>query len=387
VYDTLNGRLTITADGAVVAKGSFGILDTQLRIAGTYQGYAIAALCNKVRDTGAYFGSTSVKCEVSVADSTGAGTVRSVQLGPEVDREAIGSALDSSSTSVASYDASTGQITVTIDGSVVAEGTFPPAATEVQLNGAHGEHKVTALCIKAQTTGIRHDSVRCTVTEEETIAEGANSSTVGEVPAPAQPASSTMGEAPAPAQPASSTVGQAPAPAQPTSSTVGQAPAPAQPATAQPAVTRLATAPPAATQPATAQSAMTQPATNQPAASQPATRQLVLARPALRPCAGPQCIHIEPQTYHLASNSDTAWAIAGDYDSLSNRLTLLINGAPVVQGRFGFFESELQIANEYQGHKISASCTKSHGGSLASTALKCTVFVDQQRAVVLQMES
>jgi hypothetical protein len=132
---------------------------------------------------------------------------------------------------------------------------------------------------------------------------------------------------------------------------------------------------------------MTQPATNQPAASQPATRQLVLARPALRPCAGPQCIHIEPQTYHLASNSDTAWAIAGDYDSLSNRLTLLINGAPVVQGRFGFFESELQIANEYQGHKISASCTKSHGGSLASTALKCTVFVDQQRAVVLQMES
>src|SRR5882762_7421961 len=223
VYDTLNGRLTITADGAVVAKGSFGILDTQLRIAGTYQGYAIAALCNKVRDTGAYFGSTSVKCEVSVADSSGAGTVRSVQLGPEVDREAIGSTLDSSSTSVASYDASTGQITVTIDGSVVAEGTFPPAATEVQLNGAHGEHKVTALCIKAQTTGIRHDSVRCTVTEEETIAEGANSSTVGEVPAPAQPASSTMGEAPAPAQPASSTVGQAPAPAHPASSTVGPA--------------------------------------------------------------------------------------------------------------------------------------------------------------------
>jgi len=106
----------------------------------------------------------------------------------------------------------------------------------------------------------------------------------------------------------------------------------------------------------------------------------------LRSCSGPQCIHIEPQTYHLATNPDTAWVIAGDYDSLSSRLTLTINGAPVVQGRFGLFDLELQIGNEYQGHKISASCIKSHG-SLASSALKCTVFVDQERAVVLQKET
>jgi hypothetical protein len=72
---------------------------------------------------------------------------------------------------------------------------------------------------------------------------------------------------------------------------------------------------------------------------------------------------------------------------VSSRLTLTINGAPVVQGRFGFLELELQIGNEYQGHKISASCTKSHGGSLASSSLKCTVFVDQERAVVLQKET
>jgi len=70
VYDTLNGHLTITADGAVVANGSFGALDSELQLAGAYQGYAIAALCKRERDNSAHVGSTSVTCEVSVADSS-----------------------------------------------------------------------------------------------------------------------------------------------------------------------------------------------------------------------------------------------------------------------------------------------------------------------------
>jgi hypothetical protein len=310
-YDTLNGRVAITADGATVANGSFGVLDTELRVAGPYQGYAIAALCQRVRDSSAHFGSTSVKCEVSVADRSIAATVRNVQLGPDVDREAIESTLyDVSAPTIAGYDAATGQITVTIDGTVAAEGTFPPTAAEVQLQGTHLNHKVTALCVKAQASGMSHDNVRCTVTEDEPVAEAAG----------------TM------------------------------------------------------SQPATEQAASTQ------ATPQPATKQPSPARAALRPCGGPQCIHIEPQTSRLASGPDTAWVIAGDYDSLTSRLTLTINGAPVVQGRFGFLDSELQIGNEYEGHKISASCMKAHGGSVASSVLKCTVFVDRQRAVVLQKE-
>jgi hypothetical protein len=311
-YDTLNGRVAITADGTAVANGSFGALDTELRVAGSDQGYTIAALCQRVRDSSAHFGSTSVKCEVSVADRSIAATVRNVQLGPDVDREALGSSLyDVPAPTITGYDAATGQITVTIDGTVAAEGTFPPTAAEVQLQGTHQNHKVTALCVKAQASGMSHDNVRCTVTEDEPVAEAAG----------------TM---------------------------------------------------------------MSQPATEQaapaPAAPQPATKQPSAARAALRPCGGPQCIHIEPQTSRLASGPDTAWVIAGDYDSLTSRLTLTINGAPVVQGRFGFLDSELQIENEYEGRKISASCMKAHGGSVASSVLKCTVFVDRQRDVVLQKE-
>jgi hypothetical protein len=153
---------------------------------------------------------------------------------------------------------------------------------------------------------------------------------------------------------------------------------------------------PATTQPAAEQPAPT-PATIQPATEhlsssqaglQTAPRQPTPERATVRPCGGaPQCVHIDPQTYHFASNPDTSWVIAGDYDSLSSRLILTINGAPVAEGRFGLFDLKIDIGNEYDGHSISASCTKSHGASLASSALKCTVFVDRERAVVLQKET
>jgi hypothetical protein len=360
VYDTLNGHLTITADGAVVANGSFGALDSELRLAGAYQGYAIAALCKRLRDNSAHVGSTSVKCEVSVADSSIGTTVRSVQLGPDVDREAIGSLTDSSAPYIANYDADTGRITVTTNGTVVAEGTFPATATEVQLRGVYQDNKVTALCVKEQASGMTHDNVRCSVTEDETVAQGATPSTAGDIP-PAQLATEQPSAARATRlQPAGEQASGAGTISQP----VAEQPAPAG------ATSQLPAKQPVATQ----------------TTLEPVAKRSTPARPPLRSCSGPQCIHIEPQTYHLATNPDTAWVIAGDYDSVSSRLTLTINGAPVVQGRFGVFDLELQIGNEYQGHKISASCTKSHG-SLASSALKCTVFVDQERAVVLQKET
>jgi hypothetical protein len=360
VYDTLNGHLAISADDAVVAKGSFGALDNELRLAGAYRGYAIAALCKRVRDNSAYVGSTSVKCEVSVADSSIGTTVRTVQLGPDVDREAIASLTESSAPYIANYDADTGRITVTTSGTVVAEGTFPATATEVQLRGVYQDNQFTALCVKGQASGMTHDSVRCSVTEDETVAQGATPSTVGDIP-PVQLATE---------QPSAVRATRLQPAAEQTSGagTISQAVA------EQPAPTG-----------ATSQLPAKQPAPTQ-TTLEPVTRRLTPARPPLRSCNGPQCIHIEPQTYHLATGPDTTWVIAGDYDSVSSRLTLTINGAPAVQGRFGVFDLELQIGNEYQGHKISASCTKSHG-SLASSTLKCTVFVDQERAVVLQKET
>jgi hypothetical protein len=398
VYDTLSGRMTITADDATVAKGSFGLLDTELKLAGAFQGYAVTARCRRLRNTYVHYGATSVECEVSVAGRTDASPVRSVRLGPGADREAVAALLDSSSsTSVAVYDPATGQITVTIDGTVVAEGIFPPSATGLELRGQHRDHGVTALCVRAQASGMAHDSVRCTVTDEEAIAEAGASSTAVDVPAQVQPASGPPATAqqatvqPAVAQPTPVRAGAAQlAPIQ----SVAAQPTPPQPAAPKPAAgqpdaAQRTAAQPAPPEPATAQPAMTQSTAAQPAATQPATRQLAAARATLlRPCAGPQCIHIEPQTYHLATSPDTAWVIAGDYDSLSNRLTLTVNGAAVAQGRFGLFDTQLQITNVYEGHKISASCTKTHGGaSLASSALKCTVFVDQERAVELRRET
>src|ERR1700730_17659069 len=358
VYDTLNGHLTITADGAVVANGSFGALDSELQLAGAYQGYAIAALCKRERDNSAHVGSTSVTCEVSVADSSIGTTVRTAQLGPEVDREAIGSLTDSSPPYIASYEAATGRITVMTNETVVAEGTFPATATEVQLRGVYQDNKVTALCVKGQASGMTHDNVRCSVTEDETVAQGAAPSTAGDIPAVQLAAEQPSAPRATRLQSAEQASG---------AGTISQ-PAAEQPAPAG----------------ATSQLPAKQPCPPQTTAEAVAKRPP--PRPPLRTCSGPQCIHIEPQTYHLATSPDTARVIAGEYDSLSSRLTLTINGAPVVQGRFGFFDLELQIGNEYQGHKISASCTKSHG-SIASSALKCTVFVDQERAVVLQKET
>jgi hypothetical protein len=336
VYDTLNGRVTITGDGAVVAESSFGVLDTSLQLSGTYNGYALAALCSRAHDGGAHFGSSSIQCQVSVGDGSVAGTVRRVQLGPDVDRESLASALDSSSLSLAYYDASTGQITVTIDGTAVAEGAFPPTATQVQLNGVHRNLPVTALCIKSSE--IARDIVRCTVTEGEAGTAHAVSGTSGDISASTRPAT----EQPS-LQSALDAVKEQPSGLLPT---------------LQPAQARV----------------------------QPG-KQPVPAQATLRSCGGPQCVRIDPQTCQLASSPGTTWIIAGDYDTISNRLTLTVNGVPAVQGRFGFLDSELQMGNEFQGHTINASCTKSHGASLVSSALKCTVFVDQQRAVVLQKET
>jgi hypothetical protein len=382
VYDTLNGDLAITADGAVVARGSFGLLDIRLRLEGAYKGYSITAACVKVRDTNVHYGPESAQCEVSVADRSAGGRMRIVRLGPGTDRDNIGSSeATRTASSVTQYDPSTGKIVAMIDGRLVAEGVFPPVSSEVQLNGTDQGRKVTVQCIKGPASGLSRDNVRCTVNEDETqVASQSVAATVAEQPASVPATIQPTAEEPAPALATIHPAAEKPAPAPATIQPVAEQPAPA-PATGQPAPEQSAPAP-----------ATIQPAPEQPS-SAPATVQTTPPKPTpepatVRPCGGsPQCVHIEPQTYHLASNPDTSWLIAGDYDRLSSRLILTVNGSPVAEGRFGLLDLEIKIANKYEGHSISASCTKSHGASLASSALKCTVFVDRERAVVLQKET
>ena len=455
VYDTLNGRLTITADGSTVAEGTFGFLDTHLQLVGAYQGYTVTALCQKQKYDATHFGSTAVDCRVSVSENSRAGTVRTVQLGPEVDRSALDfSSPDSSATAIAFYDPATDHVTVTIDGQTVAEGDFPRSASQVELTGVLRKEKITATCVRQQLSPVGSEGVRCSVTGEETPgnAPQATATPAGTTaPAPTAPqpemtqAASPSCSGPQCAATGPSAPGNAPqvttaragsnavkttiqpaatAPSAATTSagTPLQSPAMATPAgtpssgtpvqqssMAAPAASPSAVAPvaqaamatPAASPSVSApvpQSAMAAPAgstsasapVQQAAIPTPAGSALASAsaqRPliatSIPPCTGPRCIDLGTETYHPAGDSAAAWTIAGQYDGLSSRVTLTVNGAPVARGRFGLLDLEIQIATNYEGHQISASCSKAHGGSLAESVVKCSVSVDQKHAASL----
>lgn len=97
------------------------------------------------------------------------------------------------------------------------------------------------------------------------------------------------------------------------------------------------------------------------------------------------CSSAPQQTYRPSGYTGAAWRITGTWsESLLGDDTLIvnINEQEVIKGKFSIFEDSVELSGLYDGHRISASCTRGMGW--LGSKVQAIVFVDEERAATLQ---
>jgi len=96
------------------------------------------------------------------------------------------------------------------------------------------------------------------------------------------------------------------------------------------------------------------------------------------------CSSSPTQTYRPANYSGSAWVIAGNLKPglVDAEITVNINNTEVIKGKFSDFQDTAEFTGKYEDYKIDASCSRIQG--FAGTKCQCTVFVDGERAAILQ---
>lgn len=88
-----------------------------------------------------------------------------------------------------------------------------------------------------------------------------------------------------------------------------------------------------------------------------------------------------PQFYRPANYSGAPLAISGEFNDMSNAVHISINGRQVAAGRISLFSGVGELAGEYEGKPVQASCAISMGLFVQRT--NCHVFVSGERAATL----
>jgi hypothetical protein len=94
------------------------------------------------------------------------------------------------------------------------------------------------------------------------------------------------------------------------------------------------------------------------------------------------CASAPAQMYRPAAHSGAPWQIEGDFNSLTNAITIRINGQEVIAGRLSILQRSAELSGKYDNRPITASCSQSTG--LLGTRTQCIVFVANERAATLQ---
>jgi hypothetical protein len=86
------------------------------------------------------------------------------------------------------------------------------------------------------------------------------------------------------------------------------------------------------------------------------------------------------QGYRTAGSTAAPWQIRGELFDLTN-VKIFVNEAKVIDERVSLLSGDGEFRGGYQGRAITASCSTSAG--LLTTATRCIVFVDNDRAATL----
>ena len=88
------------------------------------------------------------------------------------------------------------------------------------------------------------------------------------------------------------------------------------------------------------------------------------------------------QSYRPANYTGAAWDISGDFNGLTKRLIVKINGETAIDDRLPLLSSGGEVKGQYKNHKVVANCFEQR--SLFTQSYQCIVFVDNDRAATLQ---
>ncbi|HEY5582610.1 MAG TPA: hypothetical protein VIK56_15880 [Rhodoferax sp.] len=93
------------------------------------------------------------------------------------------------------------------------------------------------------------------------------------------------------------------------------------------------------------------------------------------------CSTVAPsQGYRSAGSTAAPWQISGELFDFTN-VKIFINGAKIIDERVSLLSGDGDFQGAYNGKQIMASCSTSSG--LLTTATKCIVFVENERAATL----
>lgn len=87
-------------------------------------------------------------------------------------------------------------------------------------------------------------------------------------------------------------------------------------------------------------------------------------------------------SYRPRGSNDDAWAISGQFNEMTGKLLITIDGNTVIDGNVSVWDGAGELSGEYRGKTVSASCN--YITKMMSSYEQCTVFVDSERAATLQ---
>ncbi len=94
------------------------------------------------------------------------------------------------------------------------------------------------------------------------------------------------------------------------------------------------------------------------------------------------CAAAPSQNYRPANYSGAPWTITGDFNRLSQHVTIKINDKTVVDDKLGFFMGKGEFQGAYEGRKVSVSCA-SETSLFSNNNINCMVHVNGEHAATL----
>lgn len=92
------------------------------------------------------------------------------------------------------------------------------------------------------------------------------------------------------------------------------------------------------------------------------------------------CSTMAPPQHYRAAGAREALEISGELFDFTN-VKIFVDGVKVIDERLSLMSGDGEFRGVYNGRRISASCTTSMG--LVASAVRCLVFVDNERAATL----
>lgn len=93
------------------------------------------------------------------------------------------------------------------------------------------------------------------------------------------------------------------------------------------------------------------------------------------------CATTAPSQYYRPANSANQYKITGDYNQLTYKLDIFIDGNSVLSGRMPVFSNDLELSGAYNNMAVDSMCFRKV--SAFSEQVQCTVLVDNERAATL----